>query len=153
MWTQILDLFKDSLPVWIVVVILLFLSFVEVSKVKINPLVALVVHIRTAMTRPIIYKLELITTELEGLKGDLDKEKVERAHDAAFSYRSEIINAANELRRGEQFTRSRYDTLIDMHTRYNKLVDENSLPNNVLEYDYEYILERMHEADENGEFM
>lgn len=144
---------KDNVPFCIFIIWTILMSIVEFSKIKINPWSAVFNAIGRAFTKPVVQEIQTFKNEVEELKQEVEQEKKERAQDACFSYRNTIINDANSLRRGDQFTRSKYNTLIDMHTRYNNLVDKNNLPNDVLEYDFEYIMERMKEADENGEFM
>lgn len=128
-------------------------TVIEVSKIKINPWSWIAKGIRKVFIGDVVEELKKVNDELESVKKQLKEEKREREQDQVFTYRKEIINAANNLRNGYQFTRSKYDTIIEQHARYNVLVDRNKFPNDVLEYDYQYIMERMHEADENGEFM
>ena len=148
-----IDIIKDNLPLCVTVVGVALMSVIEVSKIKINPWTFLFNAIGKAINKELETELKALKEEVTELKKDNEQEKRERAQDACFSYRNTIINDANRLRKGEQFTRSKYNTLIEMHSRYNALVDKNKLPNDVLEFDYEYIMERMRQADENGELM
>lgn len=103
-------------------------------------------------------KLDKVSDKVEDVKRDLVCEIDCRRRDTIYILRTDIVQASNKLRCGDQFTESMYRTLIEEKNRYDRLVEESAgtsqpIVNGVLEEDYDYIIERYHQARDNNEFM
>jgi hypothetical protein len=134
-----------------VVEIIIFLSiFLEVSKIKINPISALIKFI----FRPIRKELELMRKEIkkdmENLESRLseqidsirsDQEKEKKAIDELIysnemseisRIRWEIIEFANSIGNGQLHVRDEYRHINDEHRKYELLIEKYNLENGIV---------------------
>ena len=143
---------QENLGVVVPVGIVALMSLFEVSKIEINPWSFILEFIGDRINRKTIDSLDSLSKQIESLRIKLDKETYERVESDVYLLRSTIIEASLSLRKGDHFTRSKYDEVLRAKSRYDELVKKYNLKNNILERDFDYIYDRMLEDEKEGDF-
>ena len=147
-----------------VVEIIIFLSlFLEISKIKINPISALIKFIFRPIRKEINDMKEEIKNDMDELKNDLtsqinslrkDQEKEKEAIDELIysnemseisRIRWEIIEFASSIGNGQLHVRDEYRHIKDDYKKYEKLIDKYELDDGAVSEDMEKINEHYNE--------
>lgn len=158
--TLLTDALKDAL-LWAsshIIEILVFLSiFLEISKVKINPISSLVKFIFKPIRKEIEELRKEFKNDIEGLRNDLtaqidslreDQEKSKEAvEELIYSnemseisrIKWEIIEFSNSIENGQLHVRDEYRHIKDEYRKYEALLEKNNLENGMITEEIEKI--------------
>lgn len=132
--------------VW-VLVLFLFLSFVEVSKIKINPWSALFNAIGKRLNHSTNVRLDALEKSNAKLQTDLSNHVVQ-------SQRRIILDFADNLRIGQQrHSKEQFDYVILICKDYEWYIEENKMSNGQVEEATEYIRNIYQERLRKNDFL
>lgn len=120
-------------------------TFIEVSKIKINPWSSLFGWIGNKMMAGVKEEMKEIRKEQEELA-------IQRAIDAADNIKAEIFNFYNECQRRQRHSEAEFIYIIQQNKKYEELLKVTNDPNGVYEAEYEYILQIFHKCQEEKDF-
>lgn len=127
-------------------------TFIEVSKIKINPWSSLFGWIGNKMMAGVKEEMKEIRKEQEELAKKQEELAIQRAIDAADNIKAEIFNFYNECQRGQRHSEAEFIYIIQQNKKYEELLKVTNDPNGVYEAEYEYILKIYHKCQEEKDF-
>ena len=127
-------------------IILALSIFIQITPIKISPWSALFKWIGKALTSDISNKIETLATEVEDLKKQRKEDEKDRI-------RWEILDFANSCRNGRKHTRDEFQHIVDIRTKYEKLLKETNDTNGVFEVEYQYIIDLYAERMKKNDFL
>ena len=104
-------------------------TFLEVSKIKINPWSSIFKWIGNKM-------MEDVKVELQEMKKEQEQLKAQRDADAMDAVKAEVFRFYNECQRGQRHSEGEFNYIIRQNKKYEKLVEETKEPNGVYEKEY-----------------
>ncbi len=105
--------------------LLLFMTLVQVTPIKINPWSAVARGIGKAMNRDILDKLDTVETDVKNLKEKHDNLENRMDKDDADSCRTRILRFADELRRGVEHSEEFFNQILDDISDYERYCSEH----------------------------
>lgn len=141
----------DNFGLFASIILLGILTLVQITPIKVNPWSWIAKKVGRALNSEVHEDVKGIKEQLDDLEKKLDEEEYARVCSDVFVLRSQIIDAALALRRGEEFSLSKYQELIRVKDEYDRLVNKYGLVNNVLESEFDYIYFRYEEGTKNNE--
>ena len=127
-------------------------TFIEVSKIKINPWSSLFGWIGNKMMAGVKEEMKEIRKEQEELAKKQEELAIQRAIDAADNIKAEIFNFYNECQREQRHSEAEFIYIIQQNKKYEELLKVTNDPNGVYEAEYEYILQIFHKCQEEKDF-
>jgi len=119
----------------VVSVLVIILSLVEISPVKISPLAWIGKRVNQATL-------------------DTVKEMEKKLDDhIAQSYRTKILDAQDSLLRGERFSQEQFSEILDACTAYEDYVEKNVIKNGKVEHAIKYINHKYDKCLDSGDFI
>lgn len=118
---QIIEIVGNNWGVGLV----LLLSLVEVSKIKINPWSALFHWIGNLVMAGVKNDIADLSTKLTSVKSDLDSMKEENREDKVKAARIRILRSADEVYQGVRHSKEYFDDILDDITCYNTYCREH----------------------------
>ena len=106
-------------------VLLLFMTLVQITPIKINPWSIVARGIGKAMSRDILDKLDTVETDVKNLKEKHDNLKDRMDKDDADSCRTRILRFADELRRGVEHSEEFFNQILDDISDYERYCSEH----------------------------
>lgn len=126
--------------------VVLFLSiFIQITPIKINPWSTIFKWAGKIFTDEACGKLTDLEKKLDGV----DKEIKENEKDRI---RWEIFNFANSCRAGDKRSRDEFKHIIDLNSKYRRLLEATNDTNGVFELEYEYIKQQYEERSQKNDF-
>ena len=142
-----------------------FLSvFVEVSKIKINPISSILKWIGAKAGAQLIEtidknqketnkRLDGIEKKQEELEKKIEELSLQEAIDVADSIKTQIFSFYHELQKpGIRHSEAEFNQIIALNEKYEKLVERTKQPNGVYEAEYRYIMQVYHQCQETNDF-
>lgn len=126
----------------IVSIIVIILSLVEITPVKLSPLQ----WIGNRINKPINDRLDKVEDKLELANHKLDEHIAE-------SYRNSILNVQDRLIKGDKFTREEWKKAIKSCQAYDKYIEDNKLSNDLVEEAMAYIHRQYQRALDSSDFL
>lgn len=127
--------------------ILLALSaLIQITPIKINPWSAIFRWIGDKANHDLKEKINKIDDKVD----ELSKQRKEDEKDRI---RWEILDFANSCRNGRKHTKDEYLHIIELNTKYKKLLKETDDENGVFEVEYGYIQKLYKERQEKNDFL
>lgn len=127
--------------------ILLALSaLIQITPIKINPWSAIFRWIGDKANHDLKEKINKIDNKVD----ELSKQRKEDEKDRI---RWEILDFANSCRNGRKHTKDEYLHIIELNTKYKKLLKETDDENGVFEVEYGYIQKLYKERQEKNDFL
>lgn len=118
-----------------------FLStFIEVSKIKINPWSSLFKWIGSKMMEDMKAEIKEIKDDQKELAKKQEELKRQRAIDAADAIKVEIFKFYNECQKGQRHSEAEFNHIIQQNKKYEDLIEETGEENGVYTAEYKYIL-------------
>lgn len=128
-------------------------TFIEISKIKLNPWSALARLVGRAINKEVFDKLDKMDDESKGLKKDIDNialqmdlDKIEAIHDEIFAFASSCKN--HERHTVKQFLR-----IFEKYQEYEALIAKRGLKNGVMEIEIAYIERVYNKCLDNNAFL
>lgn len=142
-----------------------FLSlFIEVSKIKINPISALLKWIGSKASAQLIEKidnnqketnkrLDGIERKQEELEKKIEELSLQEAIDVADSIKTQIFSFYHKLQKpGIRHSEAEFNQIIALNEKYERLVERTKQPNGVYEAEFRYIMQVFHQYQETNDF-
>lgn len=138
---------------WIVVALGGLGTFVEVSKIKINPWSSLFKWIGKKMNEEVMEEIkDLKKSDEEICKKQAEIEK-QQAIDTADTIKAEVFSFYNECKRGLKHSEAEFNHIAQQNKKYLAIIEVTKEPNGVYEAEYEYIMEIFKEAMAKNDFL
>ena len=128
-------------------------TFVEVSKIKINPWSSLFKWIGSKMMEDVRTEIKAVEKKQEEMAKKQDELSKQRAVDAMDAVKAEIFRFYNECQKGQRHSEGEFNHIIQQNEKYEKLVEETGEPNGVYEMEYEYIMEIYRKCQQEKDFL
>lgn len=106
-------------------VLLLFMTLVQITPIKVNPWSAIARGIGKAMNRDMMEKLETVETDVKNLKDKHDNLENRMDKDDADDCRNRILRFADELRRGVEHSEEFFNQILDDISDYERYCSEH----------------------------
>lgn len=135
------------------IVVVLVLSLVEVSKIKINPWSKLFSWLGTAINKDVLNRLQKNEEELTSIKKSITDVENRLDEDKIDCIRAEILSFATSCKRGEKHTVKQFMRIFNLHKIYDELIEEKGLENGVMEIEYAYIVRVYNKCLDNQSFL
>jgi hypothetical protein len=127
--------------------------FVEFSKIKVNPLSAVLKWIGKKITEDLKEDLKEVKTEQERILKEQEMLARQRAIDAADAIKVEIFRFYNECQKGERHSEGEFNHIIQQNKKYEVLMEELKEPNGVYEMEYKYIMKIYEKCQKENDFL
>lgn len=105
--------------------LLLFMTLVQITPIRINPWSVVARGIGKAMNRDILEKLDTVETDVKNLKEKHDNLEYRMDKDDAESCRTRILRFADELRRGVEHSEEFFNQILDDISQYERYCSEH----------------------------
>ena len=128
-------------------------TFIEVSKIKINPWSSLFKWIGSKMMEDVRAEIKALDKKQEEMAKKQDELSKQRAVDAMDAVKAEIFRFYNECQKGERHSEGEFNHIIQQNEKYEKLVEETGESNGVYEMEYDYIMEIYRKCRQEKDFL
>ena len=141
---------------WGVAVIAFLSIFIEISKVKFNPITFIFSPVISALSKPVITKLQTIQDEQDDFKKSIEELRTLVNINEVNRLRAEILSFATSCKRPEDVhDDEQFKHIIMAHDNYERLVDEIKVfkpdfKNGYMDVEYPFILEVYHDCVRKG---
>ncbi len=115
-------------------------TFIEVSKIKINPWSSLFKWIGNCLMADVKAEIKEVKEEQKELAKRQDELAKQRAIDAADRIKAEIFSFYNECQKGQRHSEAEFNHIIQQNKKYEDLIEETGEENGVYTVEYKYIL-------------
>lgn len=119
--------------------VLLLLSLVEITPIKIKPVSAIMRWLGSKI-------LGDLPETLNKIIDTVDDNEIDRI-------RWEIRNFANSCRNGTKHTEDEFDHIIDLNTKYHDILKRRNLTNGKIDLEYNYIINIYRECQKKNSFL
>lgn len=126
-------------------VLLIALTLVEFTPIKINPLSAIFKWVGKRLNGEQSEKLNALTSDFEKFKKDFE---VKNANDLRWS----ILGFASSCRKGDRHSREEWKHVIDQMAFYESYVEEKGITNGVIREDTKYLRNLYHKISTENDF-
>lgn|GEM_PF-142246 len=113
------------------VVLLIFLTLVQVLSKKIKPWDAIFKWIGEKVNANLSTEIKEVKKNIDGVKKDLDKHIKESTAKDLRDVRMQILDFCNSCMNGRKHTKEQFDYVITQCDDYDKYVDDNEIKNGV----------------------
>lgn len=131
---------------WIVVALGGLGTFVEVSKIKINPWSSLFKWIGKKMNEEVMEEIKCLKKSDEEICKKQAEIERQQAIDTADTIKAEVFSFYNECKRGLKHSEAEFNHIAQQNKKYMAIIEVTKEPNGVYEAEYEYIMEIFKEA-------
>lgn len=101
------------------------MTLLQISKININPWSAVMKVVRKILFTDINNRLDDIQKQLNSLESDNKRQDSEHAEDKAIESRGQIIQFADEIRRGVRHSEENFNRIFDHIKSYRNYCDEH----------------------------
>ena len=106
--------------------------FIEITPIKINPISMLLKFIGRNINAELKAEISAVKADVQKIDNKVDNNEIDRI-------RWEILDFANSCRNKRRHTREEFLHIIDLNTKYHKILDERGMTNGQINIEYEYI--------------
>lgn len=138
---------------WIVVALGGLGTFVEVSKIKINPWSSLFKWIGKKMNEEVMEEIKCLKKSDEEICKKQAEIERQQAIDTADTIKVEVFSFYNECKRGLKHSEAEFNHIAQQNKKYMAIIEVTKEPNGVYEAEYEYIMEIFKEAMTKNDFL
>nr|DAU50106.1 MAG TPA: hypothetical protein [Caudoviricetes sp.] len=138
---------------WIVVALGGLGTFVEVSKIKINPWSSLFKWIGKKMNEEVMEEIKCLKKSDEEICKKQAEIERQQAIDTADTIKAEVFSFYNECKRGLKHSEAEFNHIAQQNKKYMAIIEVTKEPNGVYEAEYEYIMEIFKEAMTKNDFL
>lgn len=128
-------------------------TFVEVSKIKINPWSSLFKWIGNCLMADVKAELKEVKEEQKELAKRQDELARQRAIDAADRIKAEIFSFYNECQKGQRHSEAEFNHIIQQNKKYEDLIEETGEENGVYTAEYKCILAIYEKCQREKDFL
>lgn len=116
--------------------LLVILTLVQISPIKIDPWSALARAIGRAINGELNKEVRdfraAVEKDVREIQATIDHNEIDRI-------RWDILDFANSCRNGRRHTKEEFDHIIDLHTKYERILEKNHTTNGQVTIAFEYI--------------
>ncbi len=127
------------------VLVLIFLTLVEVTPIKINPWSVLLKWIGRKTNAELYSKVDALSTDMEIFKKDFENKN---ANDLRWS----ILGFASSCRKGDRHSREEWKHVVEQMAFYEDYVEEKKITNGVIKEDTKYLRNLYHKISAENDF-
>ena len=127
------------------VLVLIFLTLVEVTPIKINPWSVLLKWIGRKTNAELYSKVDALSSDMETFKKDFENKN---ANDLRWS----ILGFASSCRKGERHSREEWKHVVEQMAFYEDYVEEKKITNGVIKEDTKYLRNLYHRISAENDF-
>ena len=138
---------------WIVVALGGLGTFIEVSKIKINPWSSLFKWIGKKMNEEVMEEIKCLKKSDEEICKKQAEIERQQAIDTADTIKAEVFSFYNECKRGLKHSEAEFNHIAQQNKKYMAIIEVTKEPNGVYEAEYEYIMEIFKEAMTKNDFL
>lgn len=120
--------------------------FVEVSKIKINPITAILSWMGERINGNLTKTVEKLETKVDALDEKSDMNEIDRI-------RWEILDFANSCRNGHLHTKDEFTHIIALNQKYHDILDKRDMTNGQIDLEYAYIVKIYKHCQEKNSFL
>lgn len=115
------------------------LSLVEITPIKVNPISAILKWLGKKVNGPLY-------DQIEDLKDTVDANEIDRI-------RWEILDFANSCQQGKKHTKDEFVHIIDLNTKYHKILTRKEMTNGIIDLEYKNIVRIYERCLEEDSFL
>ena len=127
-------------------IIFLFTTLIEITPIKWNPLTSILSWIGNKMNGKLITKVDNQEKKIDALDKKIDMNEIDHI-------RWEILNFANQCRNDHRHTKDEFEHIINLHEKYNAILNERHMTNGLITIEFEYIEETYKHCLEKNNFL
>lgn len=139
---EIVSMLSSDQGFWLVVA----LTLVQISPIKINPWSYIVEWIAKTLNGELYKKFDTLQIEIKNVKREFE---MKNANDM----RWDILDFANSCRNGRKHGKEEWEHVIDQLKRYESYVQEHGIDNGVIEEDTKYLRAVYQRRCEKNDFL
>lgn len=144
----------SSLTSFIVIVVVVASSLIEISPIKVNPWSWVIKKLGKALNGEVIKGLQDVKKEVNEIKADQQETRKQRQSDKATAARRRILNFDDELRRGVLHSQEQFRQIIEDVDFYKGFCNSHpEYPNNAAEGAMRNIIEKYRVVKEHNDFI
>lgn len=128
------------------VVILSFMSLVQISPIKINPWEKIGGLIRSFLMKDVQRDIQEVKKEVREIAVTTDDNEVWRL-------RHEILDFSNSCKNGRKYTKDGFEHILEAHDRYETIIKKRQIKNGVMDIEHQYIRDVYRKSLENDNFL
>lgn len=128
--------------------------FVQITPViKFNPLTALFTWIGKIITADVSKEISEMKGEIGKIKEKLQSQEDSMDENEKDRIRFEVLNFAASCRNGQKHTKDEFEHIIDLNTKYGRLIAKTDDENGVFDAEYEYVYEIYQHCQRENNFL
>lgn len=131
---------------YIILIIVVLSTCIEIAPIKINPLSFLFKWIGDIINKDIKEQLQSVSTQLDDVSDRIDKIEINDT-------RSTILDFANSCMNERRHTKEEFDHIIDLHTEYEEKIAEKGMKNGRVDLAFKYISELYMRCQKEDSFL
>lgn len=127
--------------------------FIEITPVKLNPVTLFVDWIKkkirafgNMLNGPVLEELVKQKEAVNEIRDVVDDNEIDRI-------RWEILDFANSCRQGKRHTHDEFIHIIELNSKYHKILERRKLENGIIDLEYNYITKLYARCEENDDFL
>ena len=128
------------------VVILSFMSLVQISPIKINPWGKIGGLIRSFLMKDVQRDIQEVKKEVREIAVTTDDNEVWRL-------RHEILDFYNSCKNGRKHTKDEFEHILEAHDRYETIIKKRQIKNGVMDIEHQYIRDVYRKSLESDNFL
>ncbi len=129
------------------------LSCVEFSKIKINPLSAILNWLGGRINGPLIEKIDALDKKQDEQKKSIDDLRDTQDDNEIDRIRWEILEFAHSCRKKEKHTLDEFNHIIELNGKYHRILERRKLQNGIIDLEYNYIVQVYEKCQQEGSFL
>ena len=138
---------------WVAGALALLSTFIEVSKIKINPWSRLFRWVGKKMNAEVMDEIKELKKNDEEIRKEQEEIKRQQAIDTADTIKAEVFSFYNECKRGLKHSEAEFNHIAQQNKKYLAIIEITKEPNGVYEMEYEYIMEIFEKAMAENDFL
>lgn len=128
--------------------------FIQITPaIKWNPITAFFKWISKLLVADLRKDVADMRSDFADLKKDVTEVNKAIDDNEKDRIRWEILDFANSCRNDRKHTKDEFQHIIDLHDKYDKLLEKTGDTNGVFEEEYQFILRLYHERQEKNDFL
>lgn len=143
---EIKDIFAWCLEHWSFVLFVLGMFVQFTPAIKFSPLTSICKWIGKAFNGEVLERISGLENRADEQRKSIDENEMDRI-------RWEVLDFANACRNHRKHTKDEFDHIIELNTKYHKLLKKYDEKNGVFDAEYAYILELYHDCQHNNTFL
>lgn len=129
------------------------LSCVEFSKIKINPLSAILSWLGGRINGPLIEKIDALDKKQDEQKKSMEELRDAQDDNEIDRIRWEILEFARSCRNKEKHSLEQFTHIIDLNQKYHRTLERRNLENGQIDLEYNYIVQIYKKCQEENSFL